>query len=399
MTGALSSLKILDFTTLLPGPFGSMMLADLGADIIRIESITRPDLIRILPEYVDGESITHAFVNRSKRSLAIDLKKQEGKEVIKRLVREYDIIMEQFRPGVMDRLGLGYDDLCRINPRVIYCSISGYGQTGPYRDRGGHDINYLSIAGITSYNGRKSSGPAPINLQIADIAGGSYHAVMGILAAEIHRRNTGEGQHIDISLTDTAFSMQVTTAPNQLMAGIEPGLEEMVFNGGTFYDCYETADGRYLSVAGIEPHFFSAFCEVIERPDLKEYALSQDPGVQSMLKKEISEVIKNKSFKEWQTIFSRVDACVEPVLKFSEACEHPQVKSRKLVVDVPSGSRKHRQLASPFKFSKTDPEYKFTGAALGQHSTEVMRQSGYTDDEIEKMIAKDIIMNPERHAN
>ena len=186
MSGPLSGLKVLDFSTLLPGPFATMMFADMGADVLRVESPSRPDMVRVMPPYADdGNSAAHGFLNRSKRSIAIDLKRPEGVEIVKQLVAEYDIVIEQFRPGVMDRLGVGYEALKAINPKLIYCSITGYGQTGPYRDRAGHDMNYLAIAGVLGYNGRKASGPAPMAVQVADIAGGSCHAVIGVLAAVI----------------------------------------------------------------------------------------------------------------------------------------------------------------------------------------------------------------------
>ncbi|HCE38903.1 MAG TPA: carnitine dehydratase, partial [Alcanivorax sp.] len=172
MSGPLASLKVLDFSTLLPGPFATLLLADMGAEVLRVESPTRPDMVRLLPPSEDNVSAVHGYINRSKRSLALDLKTPEGREVVHRLVKDYDIVVEQFRPGVMDKLGVGYETLKAINPGLIYCSITGYGQDGPYRDRAGHDLNYLSIAGMTSYNGRRDSGPAPMAFQVADVAGG-----------------------------------------------------------------------------------------------------------------------------------------------------------------------------------------------------------------------------------
>jgi len=385
MEGPLNSLKILDFTTLLPGPFGTMMLADMGADVIRIESPDKPDLVRLLPPYVDGVSAAFAYLNRSKRSLALNLKSGEAIDIIKKLIQEYDIVVEQFRPGTMDRLGVGYEALKAFNPRIIYCSITGYGQNGPYRDRAGHDVNYLSIAGVTGYNGRKSTGPGPINLQIADVAGGGYHAVMGILAAVVHRNNTGEGQYIDISMTDAVFSMHALTAPIALIGGEEPKLEECTFNGGTYYDCYETADGRYFSLAGIEPQFFYRLCDILEHPEWKDKALAIDPEIQKFLRKGIAEAMKRKTFAEWKSIFAAVDCCSEPVLTFFEACEHPQIKAREMLVDVPSGNGTQKQLASPIRFSKNRPQYKFTGAALGLHTTDILKSAGYSEKEIGKL--------------
>ena len=386
MSGPLSSLKVLDFTTLLPGPFGAMILADWGAEVVRVESPTRPDMVRMLPPMDDGISACHGFLNRSKKSLALDLKKPDAVAAVKRLVKEFDIVIEQFRPGVMDRLGVGYEALKAENPGLIFCSITGYGQTGPYKQRAGHDLNYLSIAGVTAYNGRQDSGPAPINVQVADVAGGSYHSVMSILAAVIHRQQTGEGQHIDISMTDAAFSMHALTAPPALVGGVEPGLENTQLNGGSFYDCYETADGRWLSVAGIEPQFFAQFCQAIGHPEWSAKGLALNPDIQIPLKQDIAEVMKTRTFAEWNEVFSQLDACVEPVLSFSEACQHPQIVERELLVDVPTASGgKQRQLASPVKFSVTPPRYDFTGAPLGAHTDDVLAAAGFSEEEISSM--------------
>lgn len=377
MTGPLSSLKVLDFSTLLPGPFGTLILADLGAEVLRVESPTRPDMVRMLPPMAQGVSAVHGYLNRSKRSLALDLKRPDAVAVVHRLVEEYDIVVEQFRPGVMDRLGVGYEALRAINPRLIYCSITGYGQDGPYRDRAGHDLNYLAIAGITSYNGRQGSGPAPMALQAADIAGGSCHAVMAILAAVIHRQQTGEGQQIDISMTDAAFTLHALSAPQALIGGEDPQLERTQLNGGSFYDCYETRDGRWFSVAGLEPQFFVQFCQAIGRPHLAGKGLAMAPEIVAELKAEIRVAMKEKDFAEWQAIFAGIDACVEPVLSVSEAAQHPQLEARGMVVDVPAGEGVQRQVASPFKFSKTPPSYRFAGGQPGAHSEAVLQEIGF----------------------
>lgn len=377
MSGPLSSLKVLDFSTLLPGPFGTMVLADLGADIIRIESPSRPDMIRAMPPMVGNVSAAHAYLNRSKRSVAIDLKKPQGVELVHQMAKDYDIVVEQFRPGVMKKLGVDYDALRAINPSIIFCSITGYGQDGPYRDRAGHDLNYLAIAGMTSYNGRRDSGPQPMAFQAADVAGGSCHAVMAILAAVIHRQQTGEGQYIDISMTDAAFSMHALTAPSALQTADSPELERTQLNGGSFYDCYETSDGRWFSVAGLEPQFFAQFCQAIERPDLSGLGFAMAPDVVGKLKADIAQEMKKKTFAQWQQIFIQIDSCSEPVLNFVEASEHPQMKAREMVVDVANDAgERHKQVASPFKFSKTKPEYRFAGAALGEHTDELLAELG-----------------------
>ncbi|MDI1302962.1 MAG: CaiB/BaiF CoA-transferase family protein [bacterium] len=384
MSGPLSTLKVLDFSALLPGPFGTMLLADMGADVLRVESPNRPDMVRMVPPFDAGQSSAHAFLNRSKRGIGIDLKKPEGVALVKQLVKEYDIVVDQFRPGVMDRLGVGYEALKAANPKLIYCAITGYGQTGPYKDRAGHDMNYLAIAGVLGYNGRKSTGPAPVSVQIADVAGGSCHAVMGILAAVIHRTQTGEGQFIDISMTDAAFTLHALTAPPALVADIQPGLENTVLNGGSFYDCYETADGRYFSVGGLEPQFFMQFCAALGRPDLGPQGMAMgNPETVASLKAEIRSEMKKKSYAEWEQVFIAIDSCTEPVLTFAEACAHPQIKARDLIVGVPRpDGTLQPQLGTAIKFSRTPATFRHIGTDLGSHTDEILQEHGLTAEQI-----------------
>lgn len=383
MKGPLSSLKVLDFSTLLPGPFASLLLADMGAEVLRVESPSRLDLVRVLPPHDGGVSASHAYLNRNKRSIALDLKQAEAVAVVKQLVAEYDIVLEQFRPGVMDKLGIGYEALKAINPGLIYVSITGYGQTGPYRDRAGHDINYLALAGIASYTGRRESGPLPLGVQLADIAGGSLHGVMGLLAAVIQRQVSGEGQHVDVSMTDCAFSLHGMAGAGYLAAGVEPGLENQVLNGGSFYDYYRTRDGRWFSVGSLEPQFMQQFCAAIGRPELAAQGLSQRPDEQRALKREIEIEFEKRDAEEWRQVFAGLDACVEPMLHLSEALEHPQLKARELVVEVPrSGSPPQPQIACPIRFSAGLPGPRHIGAALGAHTEEVLRELGYSPERI-----------------
>ncbi|MDH0749666.1 CoA transferase [Pseudomonas sp. GD03842] len=386
MQGPLSSLKVLDFSTLLPGPFASLLLADMGAQVLRIESPTRPDLLRTMPPHDQGISASHAYLNRNKRSLTLDLKRPEAVDVVKRLVADHDIVLEQFRPGVMDRLGLGYSALKAINPRLIYVAITGYGQTGPYRARAGHDINYLALAGLASQTGREGSGPLPLSVQVADVAGGSLHGVIGLLAAVVARQQTGHGQFVDISMTDCAFSLNGLAGAGALAAGLEPEPEGHFLNGGSYYDYYRSREGRWFSVGSLEPVFMKTLCEALGRPELAKRGLSPERSDQQALKAELQIEFERRSFEELEALFAGVDACVEPVLRFSEAVDHPQLQARQVVMPVPRGDGSSQlQMACPIKFEDGLPEARHIGVALGAHNDEVLKTLQFSDAEIETL--------------
>ncbi|MEC9040575.1 MAG: CaiB/BaiF CoA-transferase family protein [Pseudomonadota bacterium] len=350
MAAPLANLKILDFSTLLPGPYATMMLADMGAEVLRIEAPDRVDLAKVMPPFDGKFSTTFSYLGRGKQTLQLNLKQPESVEKVKQLVQDYDIVLEQFRPGVMDRLGIGYEVLKAINPKLIYCAITGYGQTGPYKDRAGHDINYLAISGVASHCGRADSGPPPMGIQIADVAGGSHHAVMGILAAVIKRQETGEGAFIDISMTDAAFALNAMAGAAALAGGQPQKPESGMLNGGTFYDYYQTRDGRWLSVGSLEPQFSSRLCDTLGLGELKSYALSQKPEHQQELKAAIKQKIEERSLAEWREVFAEVDACVEPVLTIEEAAEHPQLRARGMVVERDRGDGQMQgQIGVPVK--------------------------------------------------
>lgn len=391
MSGPLASLKVLDFSTLLPGPFASLMLADMGAEVLRIESPTRIDLLRVLPPHDQGTSASHAYLNRNKRSLALDLKQAQALEIVRELVKDYDIVLEQFRPGVMERLGLGYEALKAINPRLIYVSITGYGQTGPYKDRAGHDINYLALAGGASYTGRRDSGPLPLGVQLADVGGGSLHAVVGLLAAVIARQQSGVGQYLDVSMTDCSFSLNAMAGAGYLACGVEPEREGHVLNGGSFYDYYRSRDGRWMSVGSLEPAFMQQLCEALGRPELAAQGLK--PEQQPALKQALQVEFEKRSFEQLCELFTGVDACVEPVLTLSEAVAHPQLKARALVSQVPRGDGSSQaQIACPLKFSEGLPAPRHIGVAVGAHSDEVLAELGLSPQRISELRSSKVIM-------
>jgi len=382
MSGPLKGLKVLDFTTLLPGPYATLCLADLGAEVLKITSGSRPDLADLVPPIVPGTKLSAAtaYLGRGKRAMNLNLKHPDAVKIVTQLVADYDIVVEGFRPGVMARFGLGYENLKEVNPAIIYCSITGYGQTGPLHKKGGHDINYLSLSGIMSYSGRKESGPVLSGMQIADIASGSYNAVIGILAAVINRKETGKGQSIDISMTDGMISFNAIYGACFLIDGKEPRRDSLMLNGGTLYDYYETKDGRHISFGGLEPQFFAAFCNAIDRPDLISGGVETEDIEQ--IKTEMRRIIKTKTRDEWIAVFEGVDACMEPVLTLSEALSSKYVEERELLVemDLPDG-RTIRQIANPIKFSDNRQEYTTAGVASGTHTKEVLLKLGYSEDD------------------
>jgi crotonobetainyl-CoA:carnitine CoA-transferase CaiB-like acyl-CoA transferase len=385
--GPLSSLKILDFTTLLPGPFGTLLLADLGADVIRIESPGRMDLVRAMPPFDDaGKSAWHGVLGRNKRSLALDLKQPGATDVILRLVKTYDIVLEGFRPGVMDRLGVGYEALKRVNPNVIYCALTGYGQTGPLAKRAGHDNNYLALAGVMSHMGTEADGPKPLSLQIADVGGGAMGAVMGILSAEIHRRTTCEGQFVDVSMFDMAWMWNALAASEQFVTGENPQRESSLLNGGTFYGYYRTADDRFLSIGSIEPKFWIGLCQGLERFDLVNQRADPSPEAQRRIRDEIAKTVATKTLAEWMANFEPMDVCVEPVLDVDEAAAHPQALAREMIVDVPGADGgTQRQIGRPIKFSQNEAEYRHVGKSSGADSDAILSEIGYSEAEIETL--------------
>lgn len=365
----LSGLKILDFSTLLPGPFATLLLADLGAEVIHVESPTRVDLVRVMPPYADGQATAHAYLNRNKQSVALDLKNPNSIARVKQLIAEYDIVVEQFRPDVMTRLGLGYDDLKQINPKLIYCSITGYGQTGAYKNRAGHDINYVSLAGIAGHSGRQDSGPPAMGIQVADVAGGSLHAVIGILSAVIERQRSGLGQHIDISMTDCAFTLNNMAASAQVAGGEEQAPEAATLNGGSYYDYFKTQDGRYISVGSLEPQFMLGLSAALALPVLAEKGASMFPEDRAAVKQAVADAIAAQPYAHWQQVFATLDVCVEPVLSLKEAAESSLAAERGWVVEVPlteGNAKTQKQLACPIKFSRSVARYDYVGQQLGE---------------------------------
>ncbi len=370
----LNDLKILDFSTLLPGPYATMILGDLGADILRIEAPTRSDLLR------EAHIGAYEALNRNKRCIHLNLKIPAAIEVVKRLIQKYDIIIEQFRPGVMKSLGLDYETLQQENPRLIYCSLTGYGQNGPLANRAGHDLNFMALSGMNSFSGTQEQGPPVLGIQVGDVAGGSMFSVIGILSAVIHREKTGEGQHVDVSMLDGTMAQTLVSAVEWLVDQQNPDYETGLLNGGSYYNNYRTKDGRYLAIAAIEPKFFKILLKVLELPE--SFEITDQIAFRDLVRQKIAA----KTLKEWMTIFEPLDACVEPVLTMEEVEQHPQVQARNMIIQMkkPDGTTQ-KQLAHPVKFSKSSPVYKHVAPVPGEHNEEILQEHGYSQDEIKKL--------------
>ncbi len=329
----LSDLSLLDFSPLFPGPYATHLLADLGADVLRVESPARNDLLLHLPPLVDGQSAAHRSINRSKGSVTIDLKDPAGIAQVHELLADRDILVESFRPGVMARLGLDYATLKERYPRLIYLSLTGYGQSGPLADRAGHDINYLALSGLASYSGRAETGPVLSGAQVADCVG-AHHAALGLLAAVNARRSSGVGCHLDVAIADCAFATNAMFGANALASGKAPAPGGEPLNGGHVYDYYRTADGGHLAVGGLEPKFVIAFFTAIGREHWLPRVASSDPAQIAELKRDLAELIAAQPLAHWQALFEQIDACAEPVLDLLQAAEHPQFRQRGMLRSV-----------------------------------------------------------------
>lgn len=379
----LDGIRILDLSRLLPGPYATMLLADLGAEVIKIETPGLGDYMRLIPPFVEdaasGEAISAAYlmVNRNKKSVALNFRNTRGKEIFMRLAREADVILETFRPGAAARWGIGYEAMRAVNPRIVYCSLSGYGQTGPYKDRAGHDLNYIALAGILAANGAAGGPPIPPGVQVADLSGGMLAAI-SILAALIGRGKTGAGQYLDVSLFDGALSWAGMMIGGAFAAGAPTERGRMQLNGGmACYNVYETREGKYITLGIIEPHFWHAFCNAVGREDLKERAYDFDAIP------EVAAMVKTRTLDEWLELFKTIDACVEPVRHFGDIFDDPQIQHRGLItqMDVP-GIGKIRQVGSVFVFAErasTPPPRQ------GEHTREVLGGLGISELEMEEL--------------
>jgi crotonobetainyl-CoA:carnitine CoA-transferase CaiB-like acyl-CoA transferase len=375
----LDGLRVLDLSRLLPGPFCSLLLADFGADVVKVEDTAAAAFFLAL--------------NRNKRSIRIDLKSDAGRDVLLRLVRDADVLLESFRPGVLDRLGVGYERLKQENPALVYCAISGYGQDGPYRDRSGHDMNYLGLAGVLGLSGERDGPPVQAAGQIADIGGGAQMAAFAILAALRERDRSGEGQLVDVSMTDGALSWMTMNA-GRAFAGDVPRRGDLELAGRIIcYRPYAAADG-WVTLGALEPKFWQAWCRGVGREDLIERQFDA-PG--SPAHAEVEAIFAARTRAEWQAFAGEHDCCLEPVLELDEVLDSELVRARQMVVelDQPGATEPVRTLGVPVKLSRTpgDP-HRLPGPSLGEHTEALLAEAGFDAAQIAALVESGAVAGP-----
>jgi crotonobetainyl-CoA:carnitine CoA-transferase CaiB-like acyl-CoA transferase len=378
----LAGFRVLDLTRLLPGPVCTLHLADLGADVIKIEDTGAGDYARTLGAKPGTVAPVFLAINRNKRAMRLDLKQAQGVEVFLRLVKEAHVVVEGFRPGVVDRLGIGYDACREANPAIVYCAISGYGQDGPYRDLAGHDVNYCGYAGLVDQVGIAGDDPAIPNLQVADILGGAVVPAMGILAALLDAQRSGKGRYVDVSMTEgvLAHNLQALAAV-ETTGGVLPRGADFLSGREPCYSVYRTADDRHMAVGALEKKFWDRVCDVLERPDLKACHWEVGEKPKEWGKAQMRAIFAAQPLAYWAEKFAKEDCCVTPVLRLEESLDDPQLRAREMFVR--SGGA--LQFAPPLKLSEYDFEVERPAPDAGQHTDEILRQAGYADADIARL--------------
>jgi alpha-methylacyl-CoA racemase len=389
-SGPLAGLRVLDLTRLLPGPVATMHLADLGAEVIKIEGDgAAGDYARSMGYGATETEDSYFFrmVNRNKRSLKLDLKQAAGVEVFLRLAKDADVVVEGFRPGVTDKLGIGYATVKAINPRIVYCAITGYGQTGPWAEKAGHDLNYIATAGLLDQIGSAGGPPAISNLQVGDLLGGALTPLLGVLSAVIGAKTTGQGSFVDVAMTEAVFAHMVFPLSTVLARGKPVPRGTDLLNGGVpCYGVYRTADDRYLAVGALEPKFWQQFCGLIERKDLAPHGLAV--GTEgARVRDEVAAVLASKSLAEWTPLFAAADCCVTPVLGLDESLSHPQLAARGMAVELAGVT----QFAPPFKLSAWPWPAPTPAPKVGADGTAILAAAGYAESDIAELRAAGVI--------
>ena len=376
----LEGVQVLDLSRLLPGPYASLVLADLGADVVKVEAPRSGDYLRWMPPLLGRQSGAFHALNRNKRSLALDLKAEGGAAVLRRLSRRFDVVLESFRPGVLDRLEAGYAALRSENPRIIYCALTGYGQTGPYRDLAGHDINYCAISGALALS-RDDGVPRPLPVQLADVAGGTWVVVAGILAALHRRSRTGEGGFVDVSMTEGALAMLTMQLGMASALGVPVRSERGPLSGAAAcYRTYRTRDGRFVALGALEPKLFARFCDAVGRPELADRQMERD-GRGPV--EELEALFLTRTREEWALLGRERDLCLTPVLEGDEPLQDPQLRARGVFAEVPTPweDRPAFAMATPVRVDDARAPLR-PAPELGADTDAVLGEAGFTEGEI-----------------
>jgi len=380
----LAGVRVLDLTRLLPGPVCTMHLADLGADVVKVEDTGAGDYARTLGAKPGATSAFFRMVNRNKRSAALDLKRGDARAAFLALARRADVVVESFRPGVVDALGVGYDAARAVREAIVYASISGYGQTGPRAKLAGHDINYLGYAGVLDQTGARGGPPALSNLQVADLLGGALTAAMTILAAVVGAARTGRGRYVDVAMADASLAHNIFALHALEQDGATaPRGEDLLTGGVPCYGVYPTKDGRWLAVGALEAKFWRALCATLRRDDLVAGHLATGEAGERV-RPELEAVFATRTLAEWSATFENVDACVTPVATLGEALDDPQFAARGMVVRERSGAR---AFAPPWAMSGAPMREARPAPAQGEHTREMLREAGYDDAAIDRLVA------------
>ncbi len=387
----LKGLKVLDLTRLLPGPFCSMILADYGAEVLKIEAPSEGDYLRSWAPLVDGVSAFFLAVNRNKRSLTLNLKEEEGRKLFKKLLLEYDVVLESFRPGVMERLGCGFQELIALKPNLIYCSISGYGQSGPQALKAGHDLNYMAETGVLQTTSSREI-PALSGIQVADVAGGDLYAVSAVLAAYIRVLKGGRGACLDISMTDGLVSMLPLLSAYHYTLGLEPGPDTTIFNGQlACYHIYRTRDDREIALGALEEKFWQNFCRAIDRDDLLK-GDHHDLARQEELKKELEAIFAARDAEQWQTLLAGRDTCCEVLRTMTEVHADPHFEERGMFWRLPlENGGELVQTNCAIMVDESKPDKHRPAPKLGQHTDQILNDLGYGQNLITDLRQRGVI--------
>lgn len=375
---ALQGIKVIDFSKWLPGQYCGMMLGDYGADVIKVEDLAGDPPRRFFPEKAKDMSYWYMMLNRNKRGLALDIKKQEGREILLKLLADADVFLEGFRPGYLAKYGLDYETVRKINPRLVYCSITGFGQKS---HKPAHDLNVIGLAGVNSVDDKGTAGV--FEVQISAV-GSSLNALSAICMSLLARERTGKGQYLDVNLYATALSMQATVISSMW------GCEETGFGRAAhYYNVYKTKDSRYLTVGAIEPKFWQRFCRLIEREDLAER--QYDFVHEDELKEIIAEKIASKTQQEWLDLIGSEEFCITPVLTLEEALRSDLTAQEEMLFKADCDMGAMRYIGAPVKFSDAEFKIKCRAPKIGEHTQEILRELGYTDSEAAKLHQNGVI--------